>query len=201
MQFLDFLEFTLGNQYLLLGITACSFLLKIGIFARLILQKNISHTSKKPWYLLLLVLFSAAIIDIAWITELIHALIMPNMLYPVRLFIIRLAWGFTAVLYQTLSIFIENLTEQKEVFNTRQKLSIFITGCFFILAIILAFYDIHCPDMRSRPDIEITALMVAMRSVRWKQNRFPSPATSTPRRPKVAAGAARSPRRSPLLTR
>ncbi len=162
MQFLDFLEFTLGNQYLLLGITACSFLLKIGIFARLILQKNISHTSKKPWYLLLLVLFSAAIIDIAWITELIHALIMPNMLYPVRLFIIRLAWGFTAVLYQTLSIFIENLTEQKEVFNTRQKLSIFITGCFFILAIILAFYDIHCPDMRSRPDIEIEVRKIGM---------------------------------------
>ena len=40
MQFLDFLEFTLGNQYLLLGITACSFLLKIGIFVKIDITKK-----------------------------------------------------------------------------------------------------------------------------------------------------------------
>src|SRR5271156_205570 len=129
--FLDFLEFTLGNQYLLLGITTCSFLLKIGIFANLMLQKNISTTSKKPWYLLLIVLLSAAISDFAWIIELLHALIFPQMPYQTRVFIIRLAWGFTTVLYQALSIFIENLTEQSNAFNRRQKASILITGVFF----------------------------------------------------------------------
>lgn len=154
MHFLDFIEFTLGNQYLLLGITSCSFLLKLGIFAKLILQQNISTTNKKPWYLLLLVLFSAAVIDFAWIIELTRELFFPQMSYSTKLFVIRIAWACTAVLYQSLSIFIENLTEQKNEFNLRQKLSIVITSCFVILAALLTLYDIHCPDVDSRPKIE-----------------------------------------------
>lgn len=152
---LDFIELTLGNQYLLLGITTCSFLLKIGIFINLLAQKNISRASKKPWYLLLLVLGSAAFIDFSWIAKFFQELIISQMPYQARLFIIRLAWGFMAVLYQSLSIFIETLTEQKEEFNLRQKLSLLITSCFLILAIGIAFYDIHCPNMSSRPNIEI----------------------------------------------
>jgi transcriptional regulator with PAS, ATPase and Fis domain len=152
--FLDFLEFTLGNQYLLLGITTCSFLLKIAIFANLIAQTNISHTNKKPWYLLLFVLGSSAVSDFAWIVELLHALIIPDMAYPLRLFIIRLAWGFTGILYQSLSIFIENLTEQKNEFSLRQKFSIFITCCFFLFSLRLAFYDINCANVSMRPPIE-----------------------------------------------
>ena len=162
MQFLDFLEFTLGNQYLLLGITSCSFLLKIAIFIKLIIQKNISHTNKKPWYLLLIVLGSAAISDFAWITELTRNLFIPQMSYPAKLFIIRIAWGFTGILYQALAIFIENLIEQSHIFNRRQKLSIFITATFFIFAVILAFYDINCLDVSQRPQIEFDIRSIAM---------------------------------------
>jgi transcriptional regulator with GAF, ATPase, and Fis domain len=152
--FLDFLELTLGNKYLLLGITTCSFLLKIGIFINLVIQQNISNTNKKPWYLLLLVLGSAAVSDFAWIIELVRALLIPQMPYQVKLFVIRLAWGFTGILYQSLSIFIENLTEERNVFTKRQKISVAITCCFFILAAGFAFYDIQCPNSLSRPAIE-----------------------------------------------
>lgn len=152
--FLDFLELTLGNQYILLAITACSFLLKIGIFSNLISQKNISHANKKSWLLLLLVLGSAAIIDFSWITELARSLFFHQMPYPAKLFIIRLAWGFMAVLYQALSIFIENLTEQKERLNLRQKLSLVITLFFFTYSVLLSLYDINCPDVSMRPPIE-----------------------------------------------
>lgn len=152
--FLDFLECTIGNQYLLLAITSCSFLLKIGIFATLVLQKNISPTNKKPWYLLLIILGSAAISDFAWIIELTRQLIFPAIPYSAKLFIIRLAWAFTGILYQSLSIFIENLTEQKNEFNIRQKLSILLSSCFFMFVVGLAFYDINCLNSAARPPIE-----------------------------------------------
>jgi transcriptional regulator with GAF, ATPase, and Fis domain len=151
---LDFLELSLGNKYLLLGITSCSFLLKIGIFAKLVLQPNISQTNKKPWYLLLLVLGSAAMSDVAWMIELTRQLIFPQIPYSAKLFVIRLAWAFTGILYQSLSIFIEDLTEQKTRFNLRQKLSMLITACFFMYIAGVAFFDINCLNSASRPPME-----------------------------------------------
>lgn len=151
---LDFIELTVGNKYLLLGVTSCSFFLKVGIFTNLISQKNISHSNRKPWYLLLMILGCATIIDFSWIIELIRALFIPQMPYQVKLFIIRFAWAFMAILYQSISIFIEDLTEQKNEFNRRQKLYMLITGSLFMFTIGLALYDIQCPASKFRPEIE-----------------------------------------------
>jgi len=160
--FLDFIELTVGNQYLLLGITTCSFLLKIVIFFHLLVQNKISHSNKKQWYLLLLVLGCAAFIDFSWIAKFFQELIITQMPYQARLFIIRWAWGFMAVLYQSLALFIEDLTEQKNQFNLRQKISIAITASLLIFSVLLSFYDINCAHASLRPPIEFELRKIGM---------------------------------------
>lgn len=94
------------------------------------------------------------IIDIAWLVSLARDLWLPNLDYRLKLFILRLAWGFTAIYYQSLALFIECLSSKNFKFNIRHKASVVITSAFFIFAALLAFVDINCKNTALRPKLE-----------------------------------------------
>lgn len=152
---MSYIEYFLGNQYILLAATSLSLLLKIIIFANLLSYKNVSYTGKKSWFLLLLILSSASLNDLAWVVELCKSLFFPNMPYQFKLFVIRIAWNSTPLLYQGLSIFIENLVGYNFKLSTRQRILSVITLLTFFIGLIFAFYDMGCPDKFSRPLIEL----------------------------------------------
>ncbi len=139
----------------LMAVVLTSFALKIYILGNLFLQGHKTNPSnKRPWLFLVLVLISAIIVDCAWLVSLARSLWIPLMDIRILLFPLRLSWGFFAVQYQALTLFIESLTDQPKKLNIRQKLFIFLSCIPFIFSVGLAFININCVDTSHRPPIE-----------------------------------------------
>lgn len=144
-----------GYQPFLFLVTLVSFALKVYIVANLFLQGHkTGMNNKRPWFFMMLVLISAAIVDFAWITTLIRTLWMPTMDLRIFLFPLRISWGFFALQYQSLTLFIESLIDQKSRLSLRQKVCIFLSSIPFIFSIGLAFININCTEPTLRPQIE-----------------------------------------------
>lgn len=139
----------------LFTVTILSFTSKIYFLANLILQSHKTiPNNKRPWFLLVLVLVSAMIVDTAWIVLLVKLLWVPFLDDRIFFFVLRLSWGFFAVQYQALMLFIENLIEESQKINIRQKLFIALSFIPFVFSIFLAFFNINCKQGQDRPDIE-----------------------------------------------
>jgi len=138
----------IDNSYFLLGTTSLALCFKLGILALLILR-GISEKSKNPLIKYLLVITtSAALIDFAWIYELI-----PHD-YRIGIFIVRIAWGCMIVMYQSLTLFIDRLVDREGKLRSIQIIlcipSIIFTVLFFGLA--LLYFNVTTAE--GRPQIE-----------------------------------------------
>jgi hypothetical protein len=100
------------------------------------------------------VLFSSCIVDSAWIIDLPQRLLDRNIDYRLYLFWVRISWGFFAIQYQALALFIESLIQQQVGYTIRQKLFTAITGGFFLFALGLAIIDFNCLRADLRPELE-----------------------------------------------
>ena len=58
-------------------------------------------------------------------------------------FMIRIAWGFSMVQYQSLALFIESLVDNSSMLNYRHKFFLFVSFLFFTFFIGLAFIDFN----------------------------------------------------------
>jgi len=145
----------LGNLKFLLLINTIFFVLKLVICSKLILA-SIKKITSFSWACNLLIVILACYMmqDLTWIFHLTRALWFPYADYRPYLFIMRITWGFFALQYQALSLFIDNIVCQKKEFTLRQKISIIISCCLFLFAILLACFDFNCLQSNSRPFVE-----------------------------------------------
>lgn len=94
---------------------------------------------QKSWIFAIGILIGSMFGDIAWFVKLIHEIFFPTAPYAPVTFCIRIAWAFLILQYQSLSLFIESLTEKNYTLNRFNKLSLMISGIlmayFFITAI------------------------------------------------------------------
>ncbi|HZW61597.1 MAG TPA: hypothetical protein VFF04_05215, partial [Candidatus Babeliales bacterium] len=156
---LSLLDNIFGYLPFLYAVTIFSFALKSYILAHLFLhgkkiKPNTSANNKRPWIFLILVLISSLMIDFAWIMSLSRQLWLPNMDPRLLLFPLRISWGFFAIQYQSLALFMESLIAKSTRFNLRQKLFIAISSFFFIFCIGLAVFNFNCQSPADRPEIE-----------------------------------------------
>lgn len=136
-------------------ITIVSFALKCYILINLIVNGYKTSTSnKRPWLCLILVLISTMVVDFAWIILLIKFLWLPNMDSRLLLFPLRISWGFFAVQYQALTLFLESLIDKPTKLSIRQKISIALSSIPFIFSIGLAIINFNCMHGADRPPIE-----------------------------------------------
>ena len=110
---LNNIESILGSYPFLFIAILISFVLKTCILIILIKRGFHNTYAKYPWLFLLGVLTSAIVGDFAWLLKLLQILFFPQMDYRIILFSIRIAWGFTVMQYNALSLFIESLVDQK----------------------------------------------------------------------------------------
>ncbi|HEV2601021.1 MAG TPA: sigma 54-interacting transcriptional regulator [Candidatus Babeliales bacterium] len=135
-------------------VTTLFFILKIYIIARLVSQRFAKTYLHRSWILLILVLIGSATSDLTWIFYLVRNLWVPSIPYPAYLCILRIAWGMTAVQYQSLTLFLESLVDQSTHLSPRQKIFTFISCCFLLWTIIIACIDFNCSIPTDRMPIE-----------------------------------------------
>jgi len=162
LEFLDtaalFFERIVGSNQVLLVLIPLALTLKLGIIFVLI-KKSFDSTRKTlPRQLLYLIITIGGLIlsDVAWFMKTLEGTTGLN--YAFVLFFIRIGWGFMALQYQALSIFIDNLTELKTTFNLRQKLFTTFSFLFFLFFLSIAIIDINCQNPFNRPYIEFLGL-------------------------------------------
>ncbi len=150
MFFLEYVESVLGSFYFILPATLLSFFLKLGILIALV--RKTSHMGRviKPLFFLVAILIGNMFSDLAWILKLSQLLFLPQLSYQIILFIIRSAWIFFMVQYQSMSLFIESLVTDRYSISIRQKCLVFISSLFGLFFAIAAIVDFDCIDPSRR---------------------------------------------------
>lgn len=103
-----------------------------------------SSKISKPLLLLFGALIGSIFADLTWIVKLIREIFLPSLDYRILLFLIRLAWAFSLIQYQSLSIFIESLSEKNHRMKIGQKMLLVFNGVcitYFIYIMIFNCYD------------------------------------------------------------
>jgi len=155
-----YLDSLFNNVPFFLGINIISFALKTYILSKLLIHGFKSTAARKSWFLLILVLISSMMSDSVWIYKLIGTTFFHTMDYRPYLFWLRITWGFFAIQYQALALFIENLTSESPHFNLRQKFFIFVSSAFCFFSIGLAFFNFDCPHTNLRPALEFDVRII-----------------------------------------
>jgi len=150
MFFLEFFESIFSSFYFILFATSLSFLLKLSFLIALIKKIVKMDIVVRPLYFLLAILVSNMFSDLAWITKLSQLLFFPQLSYKIVLFIIRIAWVFVLMQYQSMSIFIENLVNQNYVFVLKQRILFFISSLFGLFFASIAIIDFDCDELVHR---------------------------------------------------
>lgn len=150
MFFLEIFESILSSFYFILFATSLSFLLKLSFFVALIKKIIRMDVIVRPLYFLLAILVSNMFSDLAWITKLSQLLFFPQLSYKIVLFIIRIAWVFVLMQYQSMSFFVENIVNQNYIVVLRQKILFFISSMFGLMFAIIAIMDFNCEKLSER---------------------------------------------------
>lgn len=154
---LEIFDATVGDLRFLFIATVASLLLKSLIFYFLCTRTN-NNTAKKAKTLLIVMLLSATIIDFSWTIVLANELFFPTFDYRIRIFIIRMAWGFQAILFMTISLFTEALISNERKIYWFQFLNLFIYGFFAFAFFALMIVHINCDDITNRSPFEVYLL-------------------------------------------
>jgi DNA-binding NtrC family response regulator len=150
MFFLEYCELIFGSFYFLLPATLVSFILKVIILIILLKKAIALKTVVKQFYFLLAILIGNIFSDLAWIVKLSQILFIPQLNYQIVLFIIRIAWIFFLVQFQSMSLFIESLMTNHYVVPIRQKIFFGISSLLGLCFAIVAVVDFNCIDSDNR---------------------------------------------------
>lgn len=146
MFFLEYLESILSSFYFIFFATSLSFLLKLGILVAVITKTVKMETIARPLFFLVAILIGNMFSDLAWALKLFQSLFCPQLSYQIVLFIIRIAWVFFLVQYQSMSLFIESLVTDNYNIPLRQKVLFVINSAFGLFFAIAAIIDFDCMD-------------------------------------------------------
>ncbi|MDR3646139.1 MAG: sigma 54-interacting transcriptional regulator [Candidatus Babeliales bacterium] len=153
---LDILNIIFSNYYFLFSIVLLAFTIKWYLLYTLI-KSGLSQKIQRPWpwICLILVLVGSIIEDVYWIVKILQ-IISDTFLEPqIKMFFAHFSWAFFIIQYQSLSLFIESLTEKNFKLLLRQKLflliSLIFSGSFFYFA----FYHLLFANNSPVTDFEI----------------------------------------------
>ncbi len=156
-----FIESFLGNFYFLIAVTSTLFILKATLLVSLVMRGLRSSKLHRQWLFLVFVLIGSMCENFAWLIKLSKLTFLPEIEYRLTLFMARFSWGFTIVQYQALTLFLENLVEEKFTLKLHSKFFIVISSLFFLAFMGLAFYDFNCFNSSLRPAFEISLIRMA----------------------------------------
>ncbi len=150
----------LGSHPFLLGVFLISFTLKLLLLVNLVIKRYQSFASKLSYLFLSLILISILIQDFDWLFMLTKNLFFTTIDPRITIFLQRISWSSTIIIYQSIALFIESLTSKNYKLELKQKIFTSISAIFFSFFIVIAFLDIGCFDSKNKPFIEFLAQRV-----------------------------------------
>lgn len=153
-------ESILGNFYFLLIAISISFTVKSFLLTYLSI-KGITSPNKMHRSILLLigVLVGSMVANLAWIIKLSGSLFLPTPSFEqfFRSYIIPLAWIFPVIEYQSLALFIENLSDKDFGLSLRRSVFLLVSATFLALSIASAL----------RPFLEFEINPILLHAQEW----------------------------------
>lgn len=150
MIFLEYLETILGSFYFILPATLISFFLKLGILIALNKKMMSMDSIIYPLYFLIAIIIGNMFSDLAWILKSSREVFLFQFNYQIILFIIRIAWVFFLVQYQSMSLFLESLVTNNYIFSLKQKFFFILSSLFGIFFAVIAIIDFECTGLAQR---------------------------------------------------
>jgi hypothetical protein len=136
-----FFDITLFFQssFLLFIIENLAFLAKLSILIFFGLQAFRKSKISKSLLLVAFVLLGGLLTDFTWIIKLYREIIAPDLDYRIIIFFIRISWAFSIIQFQSLSAFIESLSEKKYKIKLYQKILLCFNSVIVLYFLYLAF--------------------------------------------------------------
>lgn len=106
-------------------------------------HNKIHQKNHRSFLFLLLIIVSMAIENLAWIFKLLYELEYFSIHYTLIKYCVLIAWIFNIILYQSLSLFIENIIENKPSIQWHQKLLFCINILFITIFLHTGIYHIY----------------------------------------------------------
>ena len=141
---------TITNAHFLLSVIIVSLFVKTYFLTLLVLQGISSLTTRKPWIFLFGTLAGSMFGDIAWIVKLTREIAIFDFSYAIVTFFIRISWAFLIVQYQSLSFFIQSLTEKNFTLNRLHKLLLIVSNGFVGYFLYIALFNSTLTDEIAR---------------------------------------------------
>lgn len=149
----ELLNNTLGNNYFLIGVETASLFLKLGILVAVILNGLRAPKIPRPWFYLIPVLIGSMFSNLAWVASLTKKIFFPEIDYRPILFLVRIGWACAIILYQSLALLLESLTNPDFfIKKLYQKIFIGISAVLCLCFWYLAFFKFN--TAHNRPPYE-----------------------------------------------
>ena len=134
-------HFFLNTPTFLLIMIFISLLLKTILLSMLASSLFRSRIIIQPCLFLMTVLIASMVGEIAWSVRLCRNLFFPEIPFSITVFFVRIAWAFLLVQYQSLSLFIRSLTQQRYILSKIQKSLVITSAGFFAYYLFTAFFN------------------------------------------------------------
>ncbi len=130
----------IASPYLLVTVVTVSFLVKIYVIKNILAKGSHTKTVYYQLFLLLSILIGSMFGDVAWIARGIRRLWFAHSSLHLVHFIIRIAWGFTVLQLQALTLFMHSLVDNKFNLNSRKIITTIISILLFNYYIYTSFF-------------------------------------------------------------
>jgi hypothetical protein len=155
MNVFDFLQACnnfISSYVFLLIVQSIACLLKVVLFY--FFTSRMLKTKRIPiiWYFLVTVLIAAALEDFAWVVSLVERIFFPGSMLVFKQFFVRLGWASNIVIYQSLSLYIENFTQRTPRIRWYQYIFIPISLIFLFFFL----YQTSCIHLLKTTPLENT---------------------------------------------
>lgn len=153
---LSIIDTFLGSNPVLFAVYLLALNLKIILFGYLIKTTINGEKINQPLLFLGGVIFFSMFSDSTWLMVLSQTLFFPKLDNRLTIFLIRLAWGFSALQYQSMGLLVESLVNRTARFSLLQKILSCISLSFCIFFIATAIINFNCISDINRLPIEYT---------------------------------------------
>jgi len=158
---IKFIYATFGNCYVLFIVEFLAILCKSYILFSLI--NFLQHERlQKTLFFLILALIGTITDDLAWLIKLAQMLFIPSLSYTLITFIIRIAWSFVPITWQSLSLLLESLAEPHKKIPWYQKFFILINLGFTASYIIFMITNFYVPTAEAKTEIEYAIMQYSL---------------------------------------
>jgi DNA-binding NtrC family response regulator len=159
--FLTFIYATFGNLYLLFIIECFAILCKSYLLFKVITYMTRERFQKMALFLLLTLIGTMAD-DISWLTKITQILFLPALSYTFITFIIRIAWIFVPITWQSLSLFLETLAEPHKKISLHHRLFLPMTIGIISSYIFFMFTNFNVSSAHAKTPLEYAIMLYSL---------------------------------------